>query len=170
MRHSKLIALTLLFLPLIALASAESAPTEVLPDPGPLFIVLLFGGACLVLIGLGIVLALTGLAFFALFVAFGIFSTSALVALVRRRLSSGLRALHYQLFGLATAPCGVIILGLGARLFHLHMRHRYILLFGLLAGVGAGVVVAFLFDRATRFLYRHFISRNEYGSANTPND
>jgi hypothetical protein len=159
MRHAKLIALTLLFLPLVVLTSAESAPTEVLPDPGPLFIILLFGGACLVLIGVGIVLALAGLALSALLVAFGIVSTSALVALMHRRVSSGLRALHYQLFALIAAPCGVVVLGFGVWLFHLHLRHRYILLFGLLAGVGAGIATAFLFDRIARLFYRRFSAR-----------
>ena len=169
MRLAKLTALTLMFMPLVVRAAADSSPTEVLPDPGPLFGILLFGGACLVLIGIGIVLALAGLAFSALLVAFGIVSTSALVALIHRRFSSGLRALHYQLFALAAAPCGVIVLEFGAWLFHLHLRHRYILLFGLLAGVGAGVAIAFLFDRVARFVYHRFISRDKYGSAYTPN-
>jgi len=169
MRHAKPISLILLFLPLAALASVENAPTEVLPDPGPLFIILLFGGACVVLIGIGMVLALVGLGFCALLVVFGIVSTSALVALFHRRLFSGLRALHYQLFALATAPCGVIVLGLGVWLFHVHLRHRYILLFGLLAGVAAGIAIAFLFDRVARLIYHRFISRNELGSAHSSN-
>jgi hypothetical protein len=92
----------------------------------------------------------------ALFIAFGIISLSTIVALVRRRVSAGIRVFHYQLFAIAAAPCGVIFLGLTTRLFHLHLRHRHLILFGLIAGVGAGITLAFLFEHMVRAIYRRF--------------
>jgi hypothetical protein len=165
MRCSKLLALILFLLPLAASAAAE-APTSDDGVGSPMVVAaLLLGlGVGIVLVGIGIIVALAALACSALFVSFGIVSTSALIALLRRRMSAGVRALHYQLFALAGAPCGVIVFGLGASWFHLQLRDRYILLFGLLAGMGAGVTMAFLFDRVASLIYRRFVGRNAAGS------
>lgn len=159
------IFLIFLFLPLAAMATADPVPAnDSIGTPFGLLVVLLIFAAYLILVGVGIILALAGLAFSAILVAFGVVSTSTFVALVRRRVSAGLRAFHYQLFALTAAPCGVMVLGLGTWLFHLHLRQRYILLFGSFAGVGAGIALAFLLDRIVHLIYHRFISRNEFVS------
>lgn len=169
MRYAKAISLILLFLPLVALASPEVEPLEDFPDPLPLFVVFLFFGVCLVLVGIGMVLALAALALSGLLVAFGVISTSALIALARRRVSAGLRAFHYQLFAIACAPCGVIVFGLAAALLHFPIRHRYVLLFGLFAGISTGLTMAFLSDRLAHLICRRFLSQNDPGTVHIPN-
>jgi hypothetical protein len=146
-----------LFLPSVAIAASKV--TETFPpdddfSPGAFFILLVFGAVCLLLIGAGIVAALAFFAFVALLVVFGIVSASASIALFRRRFSAGFRALHYQLCAVVSAPCGIAAFWICASVFHLHCRHRYILLFGLLAGAVAGVVLAFTLDHLSRLAYR----------------
>jgi hypothetical protein len=68
MRYAKSISLILLFLPFIVLASDETVPPNGCPPPMLLFGVIVFCSVCLVLVGIGIVLALAGLAFSALLV------------------------------------------------------------------------------------------------------
>jgi predicted membrane-bound spermidine synthase len=147
----------LLLWPSVAFAATEVAQA-VPPDddfsPAVFFAFLLICAVCLVLIGIGLVAALASLAFATLLVAFGIVSSSALIALFRRRFSAGFRAFHYQLCAAVVAPCGIAALWVGSSLFHFHFRHRYILVVGLLAGTVAGIALAFTLDRLFRLAYR----------------
>lgn len=150
----------ILFL-MLAFAWSAAASTTTPPDdgfdPGPLFVALLFVAVLLVLIGIGIVVGLACLACAGIFVALGVVSSSALVALFRRRFSAGLRALHYQLLALLGLPCGVGALWLGCSLFDVHVRHRYIVATGSATGIVAGAIIAFILDRFFRFVYHRFM-------------
>ena len=93
-------------------------------DPGLLFVALFFGAVFLILVGIGIVVGLACLACAGIFVALGIISSSALVAIFSRRFSVGLRALHYQLSALIGLPCGIGALWLGCLLFDFHLSRN----------------------------------------------
>lgn len=126
--------------------------------PGQLFIVLIAIGTLIILIGVGIFAAAVIAAATAIMVALGITSTAVLTGLLRRRFSSGLRVLHYQLFAVAAMPAGVGILWLGTWMADSAMRPRFILITGSLAGACAGLALAFSFDLLAKALYRRFVT------------
>lgn len=141
-----------------------AASTPLLSDAAPpgstpaaVFVMVLYCIVMLVLIGIGIVLGLAFLICAAVFAALGIISSSALIALYRRRFSAGLRALHYQLSALVGLPCGIGALWLDCLLFDVHLRHRYILAAGSVIGILAGIAIAFILDRFFRFIYRRLM-------------
>ena len=146
-------------------ASTARLPHVVPPDDGfdpGLFLGVLFVCAVLlVLVGIGIVIGLASLACAAIFVAFGLMSSSALVAIFSRRFSAGLRALHYQLSALVGLPCGIGTLWLGCLLFDFHLKHRCILAIGSVIGIIAGIAIAIILDRFFRFVYRRFVLASE---------
>jgi hypothetical protein len=112
----------------------------------------------LFLVGIGIVGAAIVAISAAIFTALGIVSSAALIGLLRRRFSSGFRALHYQLFAVAALPAGIGALWLGSHLFSIRLSHRGIFTIGSLAGICGGLLLAFVFDRLAGFAYRRFIS------------
>ena len=122
--------------------------------PGLLFAVFFFCAVLLVLIGIGIAVGFACLACAAVFLGLGVISSSALIAIFRRRFSAGLRALHYQVLALVGLPCGIGALWLSCLLFSVHIRHRYILAIGSAIGITAGIVIAFILDRFFRLVYR----------------
>jgi len=157
---------TLILILMVAFVKSAAASTAMLSqaippdngfDPGLLFVALFFGAVFLILVGIGIVVGLACLACAGIFVALGIISSSALVAIFSRRFSVGLRALHYQLSALIGLPCGIGALWLGCLLFDFHLRHRYILAIGSAIGIIAGIAIAFILDRFFRFVYRRFM-------------
>jgi hypothetical protein len=158
MKFATLIMILLLAFAMDAAAStgmlAQSVQPDDGPDPGPLFVVLLFGTVFLILIGIGIVIGLAGLACAATFVALGVISSSAVVALFQRRFSAGFRALHYQILALIGLPCGIGSLWLGCLLFDANINHRRILIIGSVIGIVAGVIIAFVLDRFFQFVIR----------------
>lgn len=138
----------------------QSLPPDDDFSPAVCFVALCFFAACLVLVGIGVAIGLVGAAGVAALVAFGIVSSSAVVALWQRRFSAGLRALHYQLCAAAALPGGVCLLWLGSGFFGLHLRHRHVLLVGALAGVAAGLLLAGVLDRLGRFALRRLLPTN----------
>lgn len=107
-----------------------------------------------VLIGVGIALGLLALVSLGLLAALGIVSSSVYVGFYHRRFSTGFRALHYQALALLGLPGGIGIFWLGTRLFHANLPLSEILFIGALTGLGAGVALAFLFDRAATLAYQ----------------
>ncbi len=106
-------------------------------------------------IGAGLGLACAGCAF--LLVGLGIVSTSAMVGVFRRRMSSGLRALHYQLCAALGAPAGAFLLWIGSNVFDLRLRSGQILSAGVASGIAAGLLLAFAGDHIARFAYNRFL-------------
>ena len=145
----------------VAAEVADAIPPDDDFAPGLFFGALFFGLVLLVLIGIGIVIGLVCVACAAAFVALGIVSSSALIAILRRRFSAGFRALHYQLLAVIALPCGIGALWLGSALFEFHLRHRYVLLIGSAIGIMAGICIAFVLDRFVRFAYRRFVPASE---------
>lgn len=111
----------------------------------------------LVLIGVGIVIGIVCAACATAFVGLGIISSSAFVAILRRRFSAGFRALHYQLSAVIGWPCGISALWLGRALFEFPLRNRDLLIFGSAGGILAGICLAFGLDRLVRLAYRRLI-------------
>ena len=148
-----------------AVAAAAEVADTIPPDddfaPGLFFGAIFFVAVLLVLIGIGIVIGLVCVGCAAVFVALGIVSSSALIAILRRRFSAGFRALHYQLLAAIALPCGIGALWLSSALFEFHLRHRYILLIGSAIGIMAGICIASILDRFVRFVYRRFIPASE---------
>ena len=139
-----------------AMAASDTVPpADDFGSPVALFVL---AAVMLVLVGMGIVISLTFLACTAIFVGLGVISSSALVALFRRRFSSGLRALHYQLLALIGLPCGAGTLWLACSLFDVQIRQRYILAIGGAIGIVAGIIMALILDWSFRFVYHRFMS------------
>jgi hypothetical protein len=106
-------------------------------------------------IAAGIVVSIVAIVSAALLTALGIVSSSAFIGVFRRRFSSGLRALHYQICAVAAVPAGMGAVGLGSRILHASLPLHEILTVGAIAGVCAGLVLAFAFDILARIAYRH---------------
>lgn len=153
----------------------EPTPLQSLPDDdfSPMLLPLMFVvvAVCLVLMGIGVVLALMGIACAAILAALGIVSSSAVVALLRRRIFDGVRAFHYQVCAAVAAPAGVTLLWTASALFDLQMRLRFILPLGVLAGIVAGLSVAGMLDwtarTACRRLHSSFVSAGAKKIADT---
>ena len=154
-------AILLLFLFVsVALGAPDDLPIDTSEEIGPLVFPIMFIFLCifLFLVGVGIVGAAIVAISAAIFTALGIVSSAALIGILRRRFSSGFRALHYQLFAVAALPAGIGALWLGSHLFSTHLRHREIIAIGSLAGICGGLLLAFVFDRLASFTYRRFVS------------
>lgn len=154
-------AILLLFLFVtVALGTTDDLPIDTSDEIGPLVIpiVLIFLCILLFLVGVGIVVAATVAISAAIFTALGIVSSAAFIGILRRRFSSGFRALHYQLFAVAAMPAGIGALWLGSHLFTTHLRHRDILAIGSVAGICGGLLLAFAFERLAAYAYRRFAS------------
>ena len=76
----------------------------------------------------------------------GIVSSSAVIALLRRRWSAGVRALHYQLFIAAAWPWGIGATFLACWLLDSPLKWREIFLSGSLIGFAVGALLAFAVD------------------------
>jgi len=152
-------AISVFLLLFAALAfGAEGPPVDAGDDFGsPLLLVgfLLVAMAVVVfLVGAGIAVA----AVIIMAAVLGIVSSAAWVGLLRRRFSSGLRALHYQACILAALPAGVGSLWLGSHFFAPQLRGGQILAIGSLAGITAGLILAVAFDRLAVIVYRHVMA------------
>ncbi len=145
----------------VAAEASDALPPDDDFAPGLLFGALFFGAVLLVLVGLGIIIGFGCIACAAVFIALGIVSSSALIAILRRRFSAGFRALHYQVLALIALPCGIGALWLGCALFEFHLRHHYILVVGSAFGILAGISIAFILDRFIRFVYRRFMPKSD---------
>lgn len=119
----------------------------------PIFF-LLAAGLALVLIGVGIVLALVAVAAVAVMVALGVTSSAVVIGLLRRRVSSGLRAFHYPICGLIGIPAGVVGVGFARWLLEMDMRRWEVLAIGALGGACAGLILAFALDWLARVIYQ----------------
>lgn len=154
-------AILLLFLFVsVALGATSDAPSDASEEIGPLLVPILAIFFCLflILVGIGIAAAAIVAISVAIFIALGIVSSAALIGLLRRRLSSGFRALHYQVFAVAVLPAGIGALWLGSHLLSIRLSHREIFTIGSLAGICGGLLLAFVFDRMAGFAHRRFIS------------
>ncbi len=122
----------------------------------PLFF---FLAACLalVLIGVGIVAAAVAAVAIAVLITLGITSSAVMIGLLRRKLSSGFRAFHYQLCVFIGIPAGVGALGCADWFLGYGIRPGMILAVGGLGGACAGLVLAFVCDQLARILYRRFV-------------
>jgi len=141
-----------LLLPL--LASALDAPE----DDGPLSPMLLGALFTLLIAAICIAAAIVIAISSAVLLGFGIVSSSALIGLLCQRLSSGLRALHYQVFALLGIPGGIGMLWIAARILGGHPSPRLLLVLGSIAGLCSGLVVAFLMDCATTLVRQRWLA------------
>ncbi len=118
-----------------------------------LFDTLITAVLMLALAGFGIFVGIFVAAFVAMLVFVGIVSTATLIGIIRRRFSSGLRALHYLFLSAAAVPTGVAVLWLGSKVFP-HISKRDVLLAGSIGGLLGGLLFAFVLDRIVVFICR----------------
>lgn len=111
------------------------------------------------LVGIGLVLAAVAMLSLAVLALAGVVSTSVCVGLCRRRLSSGLRMLHYQLAALAAAPAGIAVLWGIDRWRGGPLGAGALLGLGALGGAGAGLLLAWGLDRLAGGLARAVMRR-----------
>ncbi len=148
----------------LGLLAQTPAPTTGPDDdfaPMLLPVMLLVLAICLVLVGIGIVLALMGAACLAALAALGIVSSSAVIALWRRQVTAGVRALHYQVCAAVGAPAGVVAWWMALALAGREMSLRWIVLYGLAAGTLAGLTLAAAGDWVLRVAYRRLAGNRE---------
>lgn len=163
-------------IPLLFLLATRlpGADAQIPLDPGddfsPGLFMIAMAAICitLFLVGVGIVVAAAVAASVAALAGLGVVSSAVLVGLLKHRFSSGLRAFHYQIFALLAVPAGIGALWLHSYLTHSQLGPGEILIMGSLAGVGAGLALAFLFDRLAVALYRRFAVPG--GSDRAPKD
>ena len=152
-------AILLLFLFVtVALGATDEPPIDPSDDFGSPAFALVCLCIVLFLVGVGIVVAATVAISAAILIALGIVSSAAFIGILRRRFSSGFRALHYQLFAIAALPAGVGALWLGSHFFANHLHRRDILAIGSIGGICGGLLLAFAFDRLAGIAYRRFVS------------
>ena len=106
------------------------------------------------LIGIGVVLGIVCAACGALLVGLGVLSSSTLLALLHRRVSTGLRALHYQLAMLAGLLSGAPVAWLAGGVLCVTLRQRDLLLLGAAGGMAAAVLLALVADYVVHLVYR----------------
>lgn len=135
----------------------RTVPVDDGPDPGLLIFALLMLAVVMVLIGIGIVIGLLCIACAGAMIALGVLSSSALVALLRGRLSDGCRALHYQTLAVLGVPLGIGVFWLGGTLYGVSLQPRLILILGSAVGVLAGLGIAALLEAGARFAYRRLV-------------
>ena len=145
---------------MVAIGATDEPPIDPSDDFDPMLLPLVFVCICIVLflVGVGFFAGAVAAVSAAILIALGIVSSAAFIGLLRRRFSSGFRALHYQLFAAAALPAGVGALWLGSHFFSTHLRDRDILAIGSIAGICGGLVLAFAFDRLAGVAYRRFVS------------
>lgn len=127
-----------------------------------LFLFALAAIAVMVLLaGLGIMVILMAILCVGLLIALGIVSSSACLAMIRRRFSTGLRAFHYQLCAVAMVPPGVAVFWLTRLLFEWPWGTRGILLMGCLSGLFGGLLMAFALDRVVVLAFRRIFRKKD---------
>jgi len=143
-------------------AYGQSGVEPISPDndfaPGLLLGALIVFALIFVLVGIGIVLAALFVVLTGILAGLGMISTAGIVALLRRRFSSGVRALYYQICMVAAMPCGAGVLGLARMIFSIPFRGRDILIFGSIAGGFGGLLLAIVFDRLGTIAWRRYVA------------
>jgi hypothetical protein len=148
----------LFFLTLPVFAAAAEVPMEPVDDFSPMLFLMAILGILVMLVVLGICLAVAAITAVCLLVliALGILSTSALTGLLRRKFSSGLRALHYQACAAIALPVGAALAWLGVWFFNSSAHLPSALAIGALSGVCAGLTIACVLDRAAMTAFAWF--------------
>jgi len=123
------------------------------PDPGLAVFALTAIVLILILVGIGIVVGTAVVMIAAGLVAAGILSSSTLMGVLTRRPSVAAQVLFLQLGALCGIAAGIGLLALGNYLFAWGLEFGWIALVGGGTGLGAGLIVALLFNLAwTRLL------------------
>lgn len=146
---------------LLVVQAAGQAVDAVAVDDGaePFLMVLSLAALAvvLVLVGAGVVIAAVIAASLAALALAGVVSTSLLVGLYRRRLSSGLRMLYFQLGAVSGVPAGVGLLWLIDHLRDGGLGVGGVIGIGAVAGAAGGLLLVWLLDRLTLVLARRLM-------------
>lgn len=149
----------LLFLTFPAFAANVQASIEPAHDISALLAMMgMILAILVVLIVIGLCLAVAAITAVCLLVliALGIISTSALTGILRRKFSSGLRALHYQACAAIALPVGAGLAWLAVWLFDSTSHLPVALAIGSVSGICAGLTIAHILDRAAMAAFRYF--------------
>jgi len=154
----------LLLLTLPAFAADAEVPIEPVDDFSPILYLMAIVAILVMLVVLGICLAVAAISAVCLvvLVALGILSTSALTGILRRKFSSGLRALHYQACAAIALLVGAGLAWLAARLFGSPSHLPAAIVIGAISGICAGLTIAYILDRAAAATYQYFEKRKTY--------
>ena len=149
----------LLFLTSSAFAQAAAeAPIDPSDDFSPMLFLMAVLAILVMLVVLGICFAVAAITAVCLLVliALGILSTSALTGILRRKFSSGLRALHYQACAAIALPVGAGLAWLAVWLFDSTSHLPVAIAIGSVSGICAGLTIAYILDRAAMIAFRYF--------------
>ena len=114
------------------------------------FFALIFFCVACVLIGVGIVLALVGCALAAALIGLGVISSSVFVGMRSGRAEAAIRAFLVQVGILAGIPAGAVCAWLIQSFFRAYGEGWEVLVYGALAGAGAGLLIALTLDFLSR--------------------
>lgn len=124
---------------------------------GPFLVMIIFLGLAMVFFIIGVVAGVIIAGCTVLLAALGIVSSSALVGVCSRRVSLGIRALHYQVVAMVSVPGGIGLLALGLWLLEREMSRLEVVLIGGGCGLLFGLVCAMVLDRFALFLHRRLV-------------
>ena len=114
------------------------------------FFALIFFCVACVLIGVGIVLAFVGCALAAALIGLGVISSSVFVGMRSGRAEAAIRAFLVQVGILAGIPAGAVCAWLIQSFFRAYGEGWEVLVYGALAGAGAGLLIALTLDFLSR--------------------
>jgi hypothetical protein len=109
-----------------------------------IFFSILFVVVALILIGIGLILGAASLVAVGVATALGIVSTSLAIGFFRKRLSSGFRALCYQVFVVIFAAAGIGVTVILSLVFELRLDPLAVVLLGGLSGAVVGLLFGLL--------------------------
>lgn len=159
--HMNLVSAALALLLIATDTHGAEVPVDPSDDFSPMLALMALLAVLVMLIVLGICLAIAAITAVCLLVliALGILSTSALTGLLRRKFSSGLRALHYQACAAIALPVGAALAWLAIWLFDTTAHLPTALAIGAFSGICAGLAIAYILDRAATAASLNFEKR-----------
>lgn len=151
----------LLYLTSSVFAQTAEVPIDPSDDFSPMLALLALLAILVMLVVLGICLAIAAITAVCLLIliALGILSTSALTGILRRKFSSGFRALHYQACAAIALPVGAALAWFGVWLLDADSHLPLALGIGAFSGICAGLTIAYILDRAATAAYLCFGKR-----------
>ncbi len=128
-------------------------------EVGPLFLLLMIGVACLLIIGAGAVIGVVVLASAAALLTLGIISSSAAIGLMRRRPGPAIRAFVIQVGAVAGIPFGIGAFWIATRLADWRLSLSLTAATGACCGAVCGALIAIAFNLTCSRLHRWLVAR-----------
>ena len=133
-----------------------------------LFVLLIFGAmaalVCVgILIGISLVIAAVGMVLLSglmsALVGMGMVSVSALIAIIQRSFSDGVRAFHYQLSAILHIPCGIGLIWVANAWFLKSLTSLQVIILGTAVRIAGGLLFAYVCNWILRKSWAYFLGK-----------